>query len=253
MGGGSFTTPVAGTAQDIRFTRSKDNTVLYATALGWQGGTMTIQTLNSTQFDISTLVSAQLLDNAAGTYINLPAPTQDASGLHLTMPSSTAPFASLAYVVKLTFAGQIPVGAGPVFAGWVKLANATSGLVLDSGGSVPSGAALKQWSWGGSSNLQSLLVGLGKGYYRIANDANDMVADSWGNTANGATCLQAAWSSGNNNQQWTFKQLSSGAYQIINRGTGTALDDGGAPSQGSVTKLWAPNASPNNQWTVSNA
>ena len=26
MGGGSFTTPRAGTAQDIRFTRSKDNT-----------------------------------------------------------------------------------------------------------------------------------------------------------------------------------------------------------------------------------
>ena len=37
MGGGSFTTPRAGTAQDIRFTRNKDNTVLYATVLGWPG------------------------------------------------------------------------------------------------------------------------------------------------------------------------------------------------------------------------
>ena len=39
MGGGSFSTPRAGTAQDIRFTRSKDNRVLYATVLGWPGST----------------------------------------------------------------------------------------------------------------------------------------------------------------------------------------------------------------------
>ncbi|NUP42896.1 MAG: alpha-L-fucosidase, partial [Streptomyces sp.] len=38
MGGGSFSGPVAGKPQDIRFTRSRDNKVLYATALGWQGG-----------------------------------------------------------------------------------------------------------------------------------------------------------------------------------------------------------------------
>ncbi len=108
MGGGAFTGDVAGTPQDIRFTRSKDNTVLYATALGWQGSTMTIQTLNSGQINLSTLVSAQLLDHAAGSYINLPKHTQDTSGLHLSMPSSSAPFSALAYVVKLTFSGQIP-------------------------------------------------------------------------------------------------------------------------------------------------
>ena len=37
MGGGSFTDAAAGTAQDIRFTRSKDNTVLYATVAGLAG------------------------------------------------------------------------------------------------------------------------------------------------------------------------------------------------------------------------
>ena len=57
--------------------------MLYATALGWQGGTMTVQTLNSNQISMSNLVSAQLLNNAAGTYINLPKPTQDGAGLHL--------------------------------------------------------------------------------------------------------------------------------------------------------------------------
>ena len=61
MGGGSFSGPMAGTPQDIRFTRSQDNKVLYATALGWQGGTMTITTLNSNQINLSSLTGAQLL------------------------------------------------------------------------------------------------------------------------------------------------------------------------------------------------
>ena len=115
MGGGSFSGPKAGTPQDVRFTRSKDNTVLYATALGWQGSTMTVTTLNSNQINLSTLVSAQLLNNAAGTYVNLPSPVQDSGGLHFSMPSSNAPFTALAYTVKLTFSGQIPTlgGGGP--------------------------------------------------------------------------------------------------------------------------------------------
>jgi alpha-L-fucosidase len=107
MGGGSFTGPRAGTPQDIRFTRSQDNTVLYATALGWQGSTMTVTSLGSNRFNIAGLVSAQLLGNSADTYINLPKPTQDGNGLHFAMPSSSAPFSALAYTVKLAFSGQI--------------------------------------------------------------------------------------------------------------------------------------------------
>jgi alpha-L-fucosidase len=34
----------------------------------------------------------------------------------------------------------------------VKVTNVTSGLVLDSGGSVASGSNLKQWSYNGSTN-----------------------------------------------------------------------------------------------------
>jgi alpha-L-fucosidase len=114
MGGGSFTGPRAGTPQDIRFTRSQDNSILYATALGWQGGTMTITSLGSGNFNIAGLVSAQLLGNTAGTYINLPKPTQDGGGLHFSMPSSNPPYSALAYTVKLTFSGQIggPPGNG---------------------------------------------------------------------------------------------------------------------------------------------
>jgi alpha-L-fucosidase len=250
MGGGSFSGPLAGTPRDVRFTRSQDNKVLYATALGWQGGTMTITTLNSNQFPISTLTSAQLLNNTAGTYIDLPAPTQDASGLHLAMPSSSAPFTALAYTVKLTFSGQIPaLGGGGTGTGYVKIANVTTGLVLDSGGNVASGSNLKQWSYDGSTNLQWQLVDLGNGYYRIVNRTNGMVADSWGNTANGAPARQSAWNGGNN-QQWSLVSVGNSRYQIVNRGTGTALDGAGSTAAGSTAVMWAPNTNTNNEWTL---
>ncbi|GAA1812777.1 alpha-L-fucosidase [Luedemannella flava] len=248
MGGGSFTTPRAGTAQDIRFTRSKDNRVLYATVLGWPGSTLNITTLNANRINLNSLTSAQLLGSAAGTYLDLPNRTQDGSGLRITLPSS-APFSAPAYVVKLTFSGTIPtLGAGSI-TGYVRIANATTGLVLDSGGNVASGAVLKQWNWDGSTNLQWQLVDLGGGYYRIVNRTNGMVADSWGNTANGANARQAPWNGGNN-QQWRLVNLGNGRYQLINRGTNTALDGMGNGTSGSTVCMWTPNNSTNNQWTI---
>jgi alpha-L-fucosidase len=255
MGGGSFTTPREGTAQDIRFTRSKDNTVLYATVLGWPGSTLNIGTLNSNQINLSSLTSVQLLTQTAGSYTNLPTRSQDGSGLHITMPSSGAPFSALAYVVKLTFSGQIPAlgaGSGGIPTGWVKIANVTTGLTLDSGGSVASGSNLKQWSYNGSTNLQWQFVDLGTGYYRIVNNTNGMVADSWGNASNGAPARQAAWNGGNN-QQWRLASVGSGRYQIINRGTGTALDGAGNTTVGATAVMWSPNSNTNNQWTITTA
>jgi alpha-L-fucosidase len=250
MGGGSFTTPREGTNRDIRFTRSKDNTVLYAIVLGWPGSGLTITTLGSNQINVSTLASARLLGATAGTYVDLGRPSQDGSGLHVTMPSSGAPFSAQAYVVKLTFSGQIPpLGGGSTPTGWVRIANGTTGLALDSGGTVGSGSVLKQWAWDGSSNLQWQLVDLGNGYYRIVNRTNGMVADSWGDSANGANARQATWNGGNN-QQWRLNSLGNGRYQIINRGTGTALDGAGSSVSGSTVVMWAPNNSTNNQWTL---
>ncbi|MGC9671377.1 alpha-L-fucosidase [Planosporangium sp. 12N6] len=253
MGGGSFSGPREGTNRDIRFTRSKDNTVLYATVLGWPGSTLTITTLNSNQINLSSFASAQLLGSTAGSYLDLARPTQGGSGLRLTMPSSTAPYSAPAYVVKLTFSGQIPaLGAGPLPTGWVKIANVTTGLALDSGGNVASGSRLKQWNYDGSTNLQWQLVDLGNGWYRIVNRTNGMVADSGGSTANGATCQQSPWSGGNN-QQWRLGSVGNGRYQIINRGTGTALDGMGDSTIGGNACLWAPNSSTNNQWTITDA
>src|SRR4029450_8132505 len=53
MGGGTFQTPRTGTAQDVRFTRSKDNRVLYATLLGLPGGTAHIATLGCSPLNLN--------------------------------------------------------------------------------------------------------------------------------------------------------------------------------------------------------
>ena len=250
MGGGSFTTPREGTNTDIRFTRSKDNTVLYATVLGRPGSALHITTLSSNRINLSSLASVRLLGSTAGSYIDLPNRSQDGSGLHISMPSAGAPFSARAYVVKLTFSGPIPaLGAGSAPTASVRIANVTSGLVLDSGGNVASGSALKQWSYDGSTNLQWQLVDLGNGYYRVVNRTNGMVADSWGDAANGASARQAQWNGGNN-QQWRLISLGNGRFQIVNRGTGTALDGAGSTSVGATAVLWAPNSSTNNQWTI---
>jgi alpha-L-fucosidase len=241
-----------GTARDIRFTRSQDSKVLYITTLGWQGGTMTIPSLSTNQFSLQGLTSTQLLNNTAGTYIDLPSPVLDGSGMHVTMPGSNPPFSALAYTVKLTFSTRIPPFGTDVSVTWMKIANVTTGLALDGGGNVASGSNLKQWSYDGSNNLQWQLVNLGSGYYRLVNRTNGMVADSWGNTANGAPARQSAWNGGNN-QQWSLTSLGNNRYQIVNRGTGTALDGAGSTSSGATAVMWAPNSSTNNQWTITGA
>ena len=114
MGGGSFSGPRAGTPQDIRFTRTQDNTVLYATTLGWQGGTTTITSLGSNQINLSNLASVQLINNAAGQYTNLTNYNQDGGGLHITMPSSNPPFTALAYTSSSPSPARSPPPAAEV-------------------------------------------------------------------------------------------------------------------------------------------
>lgn len=79
--------------------------------------------------------------------------------------------------------------------------------------------------------------------------ANGMVVDDWGDTANGARARQAAWNGGNN-RQWRLAGVGNGRYQIVNRGTGTALDSAGNSTVGSTAITWSPNTSPNNHWTT---
>lgn len=251
MGGGSFTTPRAGTNQDIRFTRSKDDRALYATVLGWPGSALTIKTLAAGRINLSTLTSVRLLGPAAGQYTDLPTRTQDDGGLHITLPG-TAPFAAQAYVVKLTFAGAIPTlnpGSGTIPTGWTRVLNVTNGLALDSGGSVPSGSVAKEWTWDGSPNLQWQFVPVTDGYFRLVNRTNGMVLDSFSDATRGADVRQAPWNGGTS-QQWRLNAVGGGRYQIVNRYTGTVLDGRGQVPSGSFAGLWTVDSSTNLQWTI---
>ncbi|MEV4363893.1 glycoside hydrolase N-terminal domain-containing protein [Nonomuraea sp. NPDC049625] len=175
----------------------------------------------------------QVVDTTTGDTVSVAKPENDVIGLT----------GQAGRTYRMTGSG------GPPPATYVRITNATTGLALDSGGNVASGANLKQWNWDGSTNLQWQLVDLGGGWYRIVNRTNGMVADSWGNTANGANARQAAWGGGNN-QQWRLNSTGNGRYQIINRGTGTALDGMGNSTAGSTVAMWTPNNSTNNQWTI---
>jgi alpha-L-fucosidase len=94
--------------KDIRFTRSKSNTVLYAIVCGWpgDGAQINLASLQQTNLDLRTLAKVELLGETAGTGIPLRW-RQDASGLKVTLPAAK-PYSAAAYPIKLAFSGRIP-------------------------------------------------------------------------------------------------------------------------------------------------
>jgi alpha-L-fucosidase len=99
--------PTAGTPEDIRFTRSRDNTVLYAIVLGWPGDNeiLSITSLSGEVFAAEELEGVSLLGPEAGIYIPLEY-HQDDKALHLKLPEKPAD--ELAYAIKLSFSDRVP-------------------------------------------------------------------------------------------------------------------------------------------------
>ncbi|MFG2803168.1 alpha-L-fucosidase [Streptomyces pseudovenezuelae] len=288
MGGGSFTAPLVGTAQDIRFTRSKDNTVLYATVLGWPGSSLKIKTLGSDRISLSSLASVKLLGSTAGTYMDLAAPSQDSSGLTVTLPSS-APYTAGAYVLKLTFSGRIPplrpavgavvygdvnysakyavLGPGTYTADQLALAGvdaqSISSLKLAAGNQVVaySGDNFTGTSWtftadnpdlrvtGQNDQITSLKVQFDpSAYFGITNVTDGLALDSGGNVASGSNLKQYTWD-GSPNLQWQLVEVGGGYYKLVNRTNGMVADGWGATS-GSAARQAAWTGNNNQQWTV---
>lgn len=104
---GVFTAPSEGTAKDFRFTRSKDNTTLYAIMLDWpEAGTEAdIKTLSSNRIDLKSLKSVEMIGANQGEYISLNY-EQSSTGLTIQLPEKHTE--ELAYVLKFTFNEQIP-------------------------------------------------------------------------------------------------------------------------------------------------
>ncbi|MGW1954448.1 alpha-L-fucosidase [Streptomyces sp. NPDC001920] len=289
MGGGSFTTPHAGTPQDIRFTRNKAGTVLYATVLGWPGSSLTIKTLGSDRINLSSLTSVKLLGTTAGTYIDLPKPTQNSSGLSIALPSS-APYSAGAYVLKLAFSGTIPglrplagavafadvdyTGAAAVFTvGDYTAADLTAaGLgtrTLSSLRPAPgyqvigySGDDFTGTSWtfdadnpdlrntGNNDQITSLRVRFDPArYFRITNATNGLALDSGGDVASGSPLKQWTWD-GSPHLQWRAEAVAGGYYRLVNRTNGMVADGWGATDDGSPARQAPWNGGTNQQWTI---
>ncbi len=85
------------TAQDIRFTTSRDGKMLYATALGWPtGNSLVIHTLfRANPYLSSPVCSVHLIGSPTAVPF-----TQQLDGLHLTLPA-TAPPSGIAYVFRI--------------------------------------------------------------------------------------------------------------------------------------------------------
>ncbi|MEV8271824.1 alpha-L-fucosidase [Microbacterium sp. NPDC077184] len=106
-GGGSFTAPLSGDGRDIRFTRDKSESTLYATMLGWPGETVSIASLGADTVDLAGLESIELIGAGDGDeVISLTDYAQDSEALTVELPAR--PAESLAYVLKLRFADHIP-------------------------------------------------------------------------------------------------------------------------------------------------
>lgn len=83
------------TGEHIRFTRSKDSTVLYATALGWPGEKMVIKTLADA--DLSDVISVRLLGMDGELKW-----TTTSVGMEISLPPE--PAYGIAYPVRIEFA-----------------------------------------------------------------------------------------------------------------------------------------------------
>ncbi|TLX71799.1 alpha-L-fucosidase [Labilibacter sediminis] len=88
-------------SEDIRFTRNKANTVLYAISLDWPGDKMVITSLASS--DLKDLQSVELIGNEKALTWK-----QTEKGLEIALPEK--PSYTHAYPLRLTFKNQIPNG-----------------------------------------------------------------------------------------------------------------------------------------------
>jgi alpha-L-fucosidase len=106
-GHGVFTAPAEGTSKDVRFTKSKDNSTLYAILLGWDVDQKeaVITSLASDSISMANLKSVELINGEAGNYLPLEY-NQEADGLKISLPERN--FDELAYAIKLNFDGEIP-------------------------------------------------------------------------------------------------------------------------------------------------
>jgi alpha-L-fucosidase len=204
---GVFETPKEGTANDIRYTRSKDNKTLYAILLGWDQGQKEVKltSLSSDRIDLKTLKKVELLNGSAGKYLPLDF-KQDASGLLVSLPEKS--FDELAYALKLTFDGKIPD-----LNKYVEVNSASHYYLAPKGnGNLVIGVATTLSKDRKNPAQQWKIEKTSTGIYKIANrEKPEMVLASDG------TVVKFEAFSGNDNQQWKIEESFNGLLKISNK------------------------------------
>ena len=205
--------PTEGTAKDIRFTRSKDFTTLYAILLGWDNDQKSINltSLSSDRIDLTNLKKIELINGEAGKYLPLTF-QQNKEGLMIDLPGK--PFDELAYVVKLSFDGKIQaldkyadINCAAHY--YLVPGNNTGNLLLGSKLSLSGKRKEKANQW--------KLEQTGKGLYIIRNREDDRKVLACNSTDSGNQVPVTEDFSGKDNQQWKIENTYLGLYQISNK------------------------------------
>ncbi|MDZ7288755.1 MAG: alpha-L-fucosidase [candidate division KSB1 bacterium] len=209
-GHGVFTAPAEGTAKDVRYTRSKDNTTLYAILLGWEKGQkeVILESLSSDRIDGKNLKSVELINGDAGRYLPL-AFRQNTEGLIVSLPERS--FEELAYVLKLSFDGNIPK-----LDKYADLDCAPHYFLVpgDNTGSLVLGSDLKLTGKRKDVASQWKLESAGKGIYRISNREN---ANKVLECSISGHDLMISNATGEDNQFWKIEDAHNGLLKISNK------------------------------------
>jgi alpha-L-fucosidase len=199
--------PSEGTARDVRYTRSKDGSTLYAILLGWEAGQteITLESLSSDRIDGSRLRSVALINGRAGAYLPL-AFEQSTRGLRVRVPERS--FDELAYVLRLTFRGGIPPYDNfAVFDGAAHFR-----LVPGDGpGDLVVGSELSLTRQRNETANQWRLEPVGHGVHRLLNRADPTLALTRSPDRHSVT-LSA--STGDDGQRWRIANARGGALTL---------------------------------------
>jgi alpha-L-fucosidase len=225
--------PTQGTAKDIRFTRNKENTVLFAILMGLEKGQKEIKitTLNSDRINCKNLKSVELIKGTAGKYLPLTF-KQEADGLTVTIPEIS--FEDMAYVLKLSFDGKIPS-----LDKYVDLNCAPHYYLVpgDNIGNLMLGADLTITGKRKELASQWKLEKVGKGFFKIINRGNSKKVLECGAGNN----LAISDFTGKDIQIWKFEKSYNGLLKISNKQfSNNVLSVGAGVKEGNKAELVNP-------------